>query len=145
MATLINNVNELKPAVVSYSVPRIMVTGLTVGAIYWCFFAISLNYFSSTTISSNIATVLAIVSGIAIMIRLRMAQPLVISSAAGLALWGLGGLAIGLGTVEKIFWFCLIYCLAYTLFSWIMQFKRVGFAIIFSAIIIIVLRIILSY
>lgn len=145
MATLIDNVNELKPAVMPYSMPRIMATGLILGGIYWCFFAISLNYFSSIPVSSNIATVLTLVSGIAIMIRLRMAQPLVISVAAGLALWGLGGLASGLGTIEKIFWFCLIYCLAYTLFSWIMQFKRVGFAIIFSTIIIIVLRIILSY
>lgn len=145
MATLIDNVNEIKPAVMPYSVSRIMAIGLIVGLIYWCLFAISLNFFSSTTISSNIATVLAITSGIVIMLRLRMAQPLVISVAAGLALWGLGGLAGGLGAIEKMFWFCLIYCLAYTLFSWIMQFKRVGFAIIFSTIIIIVLRIILSY
>lgn len=145
MATIINNVNEPRPAVAPYSVLRIMAIGLVVGAIYWCFFAISHYYFDSIAISSNIATVLAIVSGIAIMIRLRMAQPLIISTATGLALWGLGGLASGLGIIEKIFWFCLIYCLAYTLFSWLMRFKRVGFAIIFSVITIIVLRIILSY
>lgn len=145
MATLINNNNGLRPAVAPYSFLRVALVGASIGAIYWVLFNINLRFFDSITISGNIATVLVIVFSVAIMVRLRMAQPLIISVASGLALWGLGGLASGLNAIEKILWFCLIYCLAYTLFSWLMQFKRVGFAIIFSAIIIIVLRIILSY
>lgn len=145
MATIIKDVNVQKLAIAPYSLLKIIFVGMLAGITYWSLFSINLIFFPSITISSNIATVLVIACSIAIMVRLRMAQPLIISVASGLALWGLGGLASGLNSIEKILWFCLIYCLAYTLFSWLMHFKRVGFAVIFSAIIIIVLRIILSY
>ena len=76
------------------------------------------------------------------MLNLHMARPLLVATASTISLWGLAQLTSGLGWLEIILWSVLLYCLAYTLYSWISRYKQTLPVLIAIIIIVVSLRII---
>lgn len=128
----------------SYSLRKTALVGIILGIFYWIFVGFIERFIGSVNISGNITTILIGVLGIAVMVKFNMVQPLIISIASGISLWGLGLWTSGLGWGETIIWDILLYCLVYILFSWIARYARVVPAIISMVIIILILRIVIS-
>ncbi|HRN90771.1 MAG TPA: hypothetical protein PLZ58_02270 [Candidatus Saccharibacteria bacterium] len=142
-----------------YSAWRITAVGAALGAVYWGLTAL-IDYFiitpvfcrsagnttvclNSVSVSGDIATILVAVIGIAIMIRLRIMQPLIIAVASAAVLWGLGGWTNGLAWGEIVAWSALLYGLAYLLFSWIARYNRIVPVLVYIVAIILIIRIML--
>lgn len=123
---------------------RIVIIGATMGFVYWCITSLLNNYLHSYAIAGSIASVLTATASFGLMYKMKIANSLIISTAVGLALWGLVGLTSGLGLAEIISADIFTYALAYTVFSWVARINRIGFVVITMAIIIIILRIINS-
>lgn len=157
MTKVINSVVESQPLDSSYSFWRNILIGILSGTLYWIF-AIAISHYiinrifcnnsfgiltclNSISIAGNIATILTIMTSIFMMVRMRMARPLVVAVAAGAALWGLSGWTIGLSTVEIIFWNIVTYTLAYLLFSWVSRYKKTTPVLIITFVVIVMVRI----
>jgi len=141
MARVIKWDTESQTTSTSYSFWRVALFGALLGAIYWALTVLIGRFISSISISGNIASILVATLGIILMLRFRMAQPLIVAVAAGVSLWGLSQWTDGLGWIEIIVWSSLLYGLAYTLFSWIARYARVVPVLIAIILIIIILRI----
>lgn len=142
-----------------YSPWHIAAVGAALGAAYWALTAL-IDYFiispvfcrsagntlvciNSVSVSGDIATILVAVIGIALMIRLRIMQPLIIAVASAAVLWGLGGWTNGLAWGEIVAWSALLYGLSYLLFSWISRYTRIVPVLIYIIAIVLTIRIIL--
>jgi len=143
----------------SQSMWKVSLLGLGLGFIYW---AISLfiefwviNQFfcsnsatlicqNATNVSGNIAIILTAFFGILIMVRFRMVQPLIVSIASAIVLWGVSAWTNGLAWYEILVCDLIFYLLAYALFSWIVRCKKLVVALIVCIVIIILLYIVLS-
>lgn len=95
-------------------------------------------------VSGNIATILVATIGIVIMLFFRMHQPLIITVASGLLLWGLSRWTEGLPILEIISWNITLYVLSYILFSWVTRYSRVVSVIITVILVITTIKICLS-
>ena len=115
--------------------------GIFLGVIYWGLVLLIGNYVSSKDISSNIATIITATMGIVFMLRLQMAQPLIINVASALSLWGLLSWLSGLNAIETVGWMLLLYGLCYVLFSWLARIVRVTPLIIMVIIAVIAIRV----
>lgn len=144
-----------------YSPWRIAAVGAVLGVAYWALTAI-IDYLiispvfcrptgnvsiciNSISVSGDIATILVAVVGIAIMVRLRFMQPLIIAVASAAVLWGLSGWTNGLLWGEIVAWSALLYGLSYLLFSWVSRYTRIVPVMIYVVAIVLVLRIILVF
>jgi len=141
MAKIIKWDTESQTIGTSYSFWRIALFGALLGVIYWGLTVLINRFIDSISISGNIASILVATLGIILMLRFRMAQPLIVAVAAGASLWGLSQWTNGLGWIEIIAWSALLYGLVYTLFSWIARYARVVPVLIAIILIIIILRI----
>lgn len=103
----------------------------------------SLTCSNSVIISGDISSILVAVVGIVVMVKKKMHQPLIISLATMISLWGLYGFVSELSYVESIGWILLCYILAYLLFSWIAKEDRVWMVLILVAISLFVVRFVL--
>jgi len=144
----------------SQSIWKIVLLGLILGFAYWGLTALiekyiitqlfcqlsqySLTCSQTLAISGNITTILVAIIGIIVMIKLNMAQPLIVSIASGAALWGLASLSAGIGWFEIIIWEVLLYGLAYALFSWIARCRSLIVVFVFILITIALIRIIIT-
>jgi len=128
----------------SYSLWRIALVGAVMGAIYWGLTALLNRFINSISISGDIATILIATLGIMVMLRLRIAQPLVIAIATGATLWGLAQWSNGLAWGEIIGWSALLYGLSYAIYSWISRYARALPVLFIIAIIVIATRIIIA-
>lgn len=144
MAEIIVENDELNPTFVPYSVWRVCLIGVTLGFLYWGLTSVINLATNSISIAGDITTVIIATFAILLMVRLRMAQPLIIAVSSGLALWGLAGWTSGLPTYEVVIWSILLYGLSYTLFSWITKINQVVPVLSLVALSIIAVRIILS-
>jgi len=144
MAEVINNDDELNPTFAPYSIWRVSLIGAVSGFLYWGLTSIINLATNSINIAGDIATVVIATFAILLMVRMRMAQPLIIAVATGLALWGLAGLTSGLAIYEIIIWSILLYGLAYALFSWITKINQVVPVLLLIALSIVIVRIVLS-
>ncbi len=124
MAKLITTDTETQSISASYSWWRVTLIGALLGVIYWGLAELLSNYADSVATAGYIATILVATFGIIVMIRARMAQPLIIAIATGFSLWGLSQLTRGLSWGEAIAWSIALYGLAYVLFSWIARYTR---------------------
>lgn len=122
MAKIIESDTERHVISKQYSLWRIILIGALLGVVYYYLTAFIGRYIDSTNTPGYIATVLVATGGIIIMIGLRMAQPLIIAIASGIALWGLAQWTGGLVWNEAVAWSALLYGLSYTLFSWIARY-----------------------
>jgi len=157
MAKIIKSEVESQPLDSSYGLGRNISIGIFLGFFYWVLTIVIARYvikpifcssesgvltcLDSISIAGNIATILVMVIGIVMMVKMRMPRPLIIAVAAGAALWGLSSWTIGLSAVEIIFWNIVTYTLAYLLFSWISQYKKITPVIIITFIVILMVRI----
>lgn len=124
MAKVIKTDTEPQSISTAYSWWKVALVGTVLGIIYWGFASLISVYFDSVVISGNIATILVATSGILVMMRLNMAQPLIIAVATGASLWGLAQLTRGLSAAEAIAWSVALYGVAYVLFSWIARYIK---------------------
>lgn len=143
-----------------YSAWRIASVGAALGVFYWAltwlidYFIISPVFcrsvantmvcVNSVSVSGDIATILIAIIGTAVMIRLRMMQPLIITVASAVTLWGLSGWTNGLMWAEIAAWSALLYALSYLLFSWVSRYTRLIPVVISIVLIIIIVRIVLA-
>ncbi|HZJ34519.1 MAG TPA: hypothetical protein VFD55_00710 [Candidatus Angelobacter sp.] len=141
MARVIKWDTESQTISTSYSFWRVALFGALLGVIYWGLTVLIGRFINSISISGNIASILVATLGIILMLRFRMAQPLIVAVATGVSLWGLSQWINGLGWIEIIAWSALLYGLAYTLFSWVARYARVVPVLIAIILIIIILRI----
>lgn len=160
MAKVIENDTELQLISTSYPVLKIALVGVLSGLFFWLLTMLIERYVidslfchsvsgvltcsKSTNISGNIATILVAIWGIVTMVRLRIAQPLIIAAAVGAALWGLAQWTDGLPVGEIIVWSMFTYALAYIVFSWITRYARVLPTLAIMTIIIIAERIFIN-
>ena len=141
MAKLIKDDSEPRIINPAFSLWRIGLVGIILGICYWGLVAFLTIYISSIDSSSGIATIVVATIGVIVMLRLRMAQPMIIAIATSLTLWGLALWTEGLAWGEIIAWSVLLYALAFILYSWIAHFNKVIPVIISMIIIITVIRI----
>ena len=120
MAKIIQSDIESQTVSTSYSLLQIIIMGMLLGVVYWGLTSL----FGITAIPGGVVTIVVAVLGILVMLRLHMAQPLIIALATGASLWGLSQWTSGLAWGEVIIWTVLLYGLAYTLFSWIARYTR---------------------
>lgn len=124
----------------AYSIWKIILVGFVLGIIYWGLTTFILRYSDSIDIASNVASIVVATLGIIAMLYLRMAQPILVSIASAVSLWGLAHLTNGLSWYEIILWDALLYALSYTLFLWINRYKKITPVLIMIVAIIIILR-----
>ncbi|HUC96040.1 MAG TPA: hypothetical protein VMR16_00020 [Candidatus Saccharimonadales bacterium] len=141
MAKVINNDTQSQSISASYSLWRIALVGIALGAIYGGLSPLIQRYINSTEVSGGIATILVATLGIIVMLRLHMAQPLIVGITTGVTLWGLAQWTSGLNSVEAVAWSVLLYGLAYILFSWVARYARALPVLITVIIIIVAVRI----
>lgn len=160
MAKLI--LDDSYPSQVSpiYSWWRIVLVGAGMGSFYYlltnligswvvdpvfCGSALNVDICNnSVEVSGNIAVVLITVTGMAVLVRLGVLRPLIITLATAISLWGLAGWTNGLGWAEVAMWDALLFALGYLLFSWISRYTRSVAVLVTVFIIVVVLRIMLA-
>jgi len=125
MAKIVDSNIQSRTISSSYSVWRVALIGVVLGFTHWCITVLIGRYTNSTIISGDIATILVATLGLIVMVRLFMARPIVIALASAVSLWGLAQWTRGLSWGEVIAWNVLLYCLAYTLYSWISRYTRI--------------------
>ena len=141
MAKVINNDTQPQSISESYSLWRIALVGIALGAIYGGLSPLIQRYINSTEVSGDIATILVATLGIIVMLRLHMAQPLIVGVTTAVTLWGLAQWTGGLNSSEAVAWSVLLYGLAYILFSWVARYARALPVLITVIIIIVAVRI----
>ena len=124
---------------------KIAIIGAVVGILYWLSTYILNRFIKTPYLAGNIATIASIAFGTIFLAWLSFKKAPLISIASGLTLWGLGEWLNGLSGVEKFSWMLLFYCLAYLLFWLISTSKRAIVSLLLSILIIIALRVMLSY
>ncbi|HEU4830692.1 MAG TPA: hypothetical protein VFS65_00795 [Candidatus Saccharimonadales bacterium] len=158
MAKVVKEEPQSQQVAILYPVWKIALIGAGLGAIYWALTALISKYIidplfcrsvtdaavcvNSTSVSGDIATVLVATLGIVVLLRLRVAQPLITAVASAVALWGLARWTDGLAWAEIVLWSAVLYALAYTLFSWIARYSRVAYVLIATILVIIIVRIV---
>ncbi len=98
----------------------------------------------ATAVATGIAAVIVAVAGTGLMVRLRIYQPLLVAIAAALILFDLGSWTSGLAWGEALGWSVLLYVLTYLLFTWLVRYKRFGIILLSSALIVALIRLILT-
>ena len=144
MAKIISNsadFNQLTSS--SYSIWKIAAMGAVLGVCYLLIELILRSVFPLST-ASGIAIVLIAVAGISVMIWQKMTQPLIISVAVRSALWGLAVWFDGLVWFEAALWCMLLFTVAYVLFSGLIHYMRLIFALITIALIIVAVRVVVG-
>lgn len=144
MAKIINSsadFNQLPSE--SYSIWKMAVMGAALGVVYLLIELVFRAIFPLSA-ASGIAIILTAVAGISVMIWQKIVQPLIISVAVSAALWGLAVWYDGLAWFEIALWCMLLFAIAYTLFSGLIHYMRLIFALITIVLIIVAVRIVVG-
>lgn len=97
----------------------------------------------ATSRAGMIAAILTGFVAVLVMVRMRIAQPIILAVGTAAILWDLAAWTTGLLWIEAIAWSILLYALCYGLFGWITRVPRLIIAIIIGLIICLSIRIIL--
>lgn len=92
----------------------------------------------------NIATVLGIVIGTIVLVKLLAFRPLLVAIAAAISLWGLQAQIGGLSWYEALVWTAGLYTAAYWLYSWASRLYSFIGAFVLCVSLVIVVRFVLS-
>lgn len=96
---------------------------------------------NTLTTAGDISTIIIAVVAIVLMVRLLVAQPLLIAVASAIALWGLASWTAGMFWLEGLAWSALLYTLVYSLFGWVVRHRYAPVLLAVSAISVAILRI----
>lgn len=127
----------------SYSVWKISAMGAVLG-IFYLLIELILRSVVPLSTASGVAIVLIAVAGISVMIWQKMTQPLITSVAVSATLWGLAVWFDGLVWFEAALWCMLLFTVAYVLFSGLIHYMRLVFALITIALIIVAARVVVG-
>ncbi|MFZ2125665.1 MAG: hypothetical protein WA087_01850 [Candidatus Saccharimonadales bacterium] len=123
---------------------RIAIVGLVIGLVFWGTAELIDGYTDSISLAGNIATIISSIIAVAAMVRLQIAQPLIIAVLAGAALWGLAEWTDGLFWIEAIAWSAVIYTLSYVCFSWLLRFKNSLSILVGALIVLVAIRVVIT-
>jgi len=98
----------------------------------------------ATPLAGKIATIFTAVLGIVVMVRMRIARPIIIAVATAAVLWDLAAWTQGLFWLEGIIWSVLLYALCFALFAWITRYVTLWVTIVVSIVIVLIVRIALA-
>ena len=143
MAKIISNMNFNQIGADNFSVWKVAVLGAASGLLYFLINMV-LGNFLSLTMAGCVSMILTMAAGIAVMIRQRMVQPLIVAVSVGVLLWALPAWYDGLSSFEVLLWSMFLFSAAYILFSGLINKMRLIFALIVIAIVIIFARIAIS-
>lgn len=156
MAKIIDSSVDSRVIAENFPFAKVIVVGLLSGLFFWLLtwlldrYLIAPYYCIGSTISCSesiaasgkITAIIVIVSEIFIMIKLRMAQPLIVSTTTAAVLWGLAEWTNGLVLWEVILFDVLMYLIAYLLFCWIVRYDKLWPVLIGILIIVMFARIV---
>jgi hypothetical protein len=123
---------------------RIVIIGAITGIVFWVVSGLINNYASSISLAGNIATIITAIIAVAAMVRMQIAQPLIIAVLVGASLWGLAEWVDGLFWAEALAISAGLYGLSYVLFSWLLRFKKALPILIGAVIVIVAIRIVIT-
>jgi hypothetical protein len=95
---------------------------------------------NSDGISGDIAAVVVALIATGVLIRLRLAQALVVTIASLALLWDIGTWTSGMSWAEGAGWTILLYILCYELFSWIARYEKVAPVLIIATVVVVIGR-----
>jgi hypothetical protein len=96
----------------------------------------------SGDVAGNIASVIAAVGGIFILIRLRVLRTLLIAFAVIVSFWGIHALIANLPWGEAAAWMAGVYALGYVLFAWLFRIRSIIIACIAAIIAVLIIRLV---
>lgn len=127
----------------SYPVWEVALLGVILGILYWLFASILNSFaFDSIKMSGDVAMIIVTTIGLIVLMRLRMARPLMIVIAAAASLWSLAVWTNGLSWSLIILWNIILYVFSYVLFSWLARFNNTIVAMFMMLFVIVAIRII---
>lgn len=145
MAEIIDSNREPNQLITNtaYQVWQTALLGALLGIIFWIF-TLSLNYliFDSLRTAGNVAMIVVSTVALIIMVRSRMARPLMVVVAAAASLWGLATWTEGLIWSQVILWNIVMYTFSHVLFSWLARFNKITVAMLMMLFVIVIIRII---
>ena len=144
MAKIINSSADFNQlANTSYSVWKIAIIGAGIG-LFYLLTNLAFRAILPISAASGIAIILTAIAGISIMIWQKMVQPLIISVDVSAALWSLAVWFDGLAWFEVAIWCMLLFSIAYILFSGLIHYMKLTFAITAMALIIVAVRVVVG-
>lgn len=137
---------------------RTVLIGLAFGLVSWILTVLLTNYVieplacrqianaatncvNATGLAGNVAAIMSALLAILVLVRLRIAQPIVITVGTAAILWSLATWTTGLAWFEVIAWSILLYGLCYALFAWITRYPRLVVSAIIATVAILIIRI----
>jgi hypothetical protein len=136
---------------------RIVLVGAVVGVVVWILTLLIGKYIiepftcreianvaqcvNAASIAGNIAAVLSALLALFALVRMNIAQPVIIAVGSAALLWDLAAWTNGLFWVESIAWAIVLWALSFGLFAWITRYTRMVPAIIVAFIVVVIIRI----
>jgi hypothetical protein len=140
MAKIINDNADFNQLVSSsYSAWRIAAIGAGLGLVYWLAEIVFEVFYPSST-ASGMSIIFTSIIGISVMIWQKMVQPLIISVSVGAVLWGLATWFDGLAGLEVAIWCMLLFSISYVLFSGLINYMKLAFALVAIVFIVVATR-----
>ncbi len=127
----------------SYSIWKNAAIGGILGIVYILIY-LAFRPLLPLVAAGGIAMILTAVTGISVMIWQKMVQPLIIAVSISVLLWGLAVWFDGLAWFEIAIWCMVLFSMAYVLFSGLINYLRLIFALIAIILIVIVARVVVG-
>lgn len=136
---------------------QIVLVGAGIGILFWIMTALLTRYViepltcrqvidaaqcvNATALGGNVAAILSGLVAILVLVRMNIAQPVIMAVGSAALLWDLATWTTGLFWLEAIAWAILLFALSYGLFSWVTRYTRMIPAIIIALLIVLIIRI----
>lgn len=91
-----------------------------------------------------IATALVSILSVVALVRFGVFRPLLVAVGAAASLWGLNSQLAGLNFIEFVFWFALLFGVAYLLFYWLLRLSNFVISLVLVIVAIVLVRVVLS-
>jgi hypothetical protein len=137
---------------------RIVLAGAAIGIIYWIIAGLlaryvieplacrdiaesAVNCVNAISLSGNVSSIVTALVAILILIRMNIAQPVILAVGTAALFWDFAAWTTGLFWLEAIAWAIVLYAASYGLFAWITRYAKFIPAVILSLVIVLVIRI----
>lgn len=126
-----------------YPVWQIALLGAFSAIAFWILTTVINNFaIDSLKTSGNVAMIIVATIGVFVIVKLKMAQPLMVAIAVAASLWGLAVWTDGLSLSQIMLWNIIIYTFSYILFSWLARYDKAIVAMLMMLFVIAVIRIV---
>lgn len=126
-----------------YPVWKVAILGVFLGIIFWLLNSILHSFiFDSIKVSSDVSMVVTVTFGLVILMKMRIARPLMIMIAVGASLWSLAVWTDELSWSQIILWNIILFTTSSVLYSWLARFNKTTVAMLLMLFAIMVIRII---